>query len=78
MNQNNLSAHEKIVDLLKTHGRNDLRGGVQLFTDQYDNYWSISVNYNGTGIHISKDEIDTNELIGDELIKVCKTWTHHE
>ena len=78
MNQNNLSAHKKIVELLKANGKTRFEGGIQLCADQYDNYWSISVNYNGTGIHISKDEIDTNELIGDELIKVCKTWTHHE
>ena len=69
---------QKITDLLKQRGITNYRGGIQIFTDQWDNNWSVSVNYCGTGIHIPKDSIDERELYGDDLIQVCKTWTYKE
>lgn len=68
------ASHNKIVELLKENGITDLHGGVQLFANQYDKEWSVSVNFSGTGLHIDREEIDTHELADDELIKVCKTW----
>ena len=72
------ASHEKIISLLKEHGRNDFRGGIQLFANQYDKEYGISVNYCSTGIHIGKEEVDERELLEDELIKVCKSWTFVE
>ena len=71
-------SHEKIVKLLQENGRTKFTGGIQLFADQHDTEWSISVNFNSTGIHISKEAINVDELVGDELIRVCKTWTWQE
>lgn len=72
------ATHEKIISLLKEHGKTDYRGGIQLFANQYDKEYSISIDYNGTGIHISKDEVDETELFEDELIRVCKSWDYVE
>ena len=47
----------------------------QLFANQFDTEWGISINFNGTGLHISKKDIDPIELEEDELIQVCKSWT---
>lgn len=70
--------HKQIVDLLRQREIVDLRGGVQLFADQYDQEYSISVNYSSTGIHIPKDQVSESDLYGDEQIKICKTWTYKE
>ena len=67
-------SHEKIVKLLQENGRTNFTGGIQLFANQFDTEWSISINFNGTGLHISKKDIDPVELEGDELIQVCKSW----
>lgn len=72
------ATHEKIINLLKEHGRTDFHGGIQLFANQYDKEYGISINYNGTGLHISKSEIDETELFEDELIRVCKSWDYVE
>ena len=68
-------SHEKIVKFLQENGRTNFTGGIQLFANQFDTEWSISINYNGTGLHISKKDIDLSELEEDELIRVCKSWT---
>lgn len=75
--ETNISAsHQKIVDLLNSHGYRDHHKGIQLFANQYDKAFGISIDYNGTGLHINRDEIDEAELEGDELIRVCKSWTY--
>ena len=69
------STKQKIIDLLKTKEITNFRGGIQLFADQKDKDWSISVNYNGTGLHIPKNEVNEAELVGDETIQICKSWS---
>lgn len=71
------TTHQLIVDLLKENGITDIHKGVQLFANQYDEEYSISVNYMSTGVHVSKKLVDENELIEDELIRICKTWTYN-
>lgn len=68
-------SHEKIVELLKENGRTDFAGGIQLFADQHDKDWSIDINFNSTGVHINRADVDERELEGDELIQICKTWS---
>lgn len=70
--------HEKIINLLKENGHSDFHGGIQLFANQYDKEYGISINFNGTGLHISKSEVDEMELIDDELIRVCKSWLYKD
>lgn len=75
---NYTESHKKIVELLEKNNIKNFHGCIQLFADQYDKQWSISVNYNGTGLHIDKKEIDEVELEEDELIQVCKTWLYKD
>ncbi len=70
----NTKSHDYIISLINEKGLGPLHGGIQLFTDQKIDYYSISINYTATGIHIDKNMIDERELIDDELIKICKTW----
>ncbi len=67
-------SHQLVIEKLKEAGIENYTGGIQLFTDQYSDNYSVSVNYNGTGVHISKTDIIEDELVEDELIKVCRTW----
>ena len=77
MEQNNFTeSHKRVTELLKEHGFTNYHGGIQLFANQYDKDWAISINFNGTGLHISKEEIDEEELTNDELINVYKSWTY--
>lgn len=71
-------SHKKIVELLKSNGINDFHGGIQLFANQYDKAWAISVNFNGTKLYISRDEIDNEELVDDELITLYRSWFFKE
>lgn len=63
-----------IVDLLKKNGFEKYDGGIQLFTNQLRDDYQVSINYMGTGLRIHGSEIDANELIEDDMIKICKTW----
>ena len=72
------ASHKKIVELLEKNGIKDLHGGVQLFANQFDKQYSISVNFNGTKLHIDRDEIDEHELENDEVIRVCKSWFYKD
>ncbi len=67
-------SHSIIIDILKEKGLTNYIGGIQLFTDQYSDDYSISIDYNSTGVHISKSQIDENELRDDDVIKICRTW----
>lgn len=67
-------SHETIVNKLKENGFNKFDGGIQLFTDQFKDYYNISINYMGTGVKVHGTEIDESELIDNSLIKICKTF----
>ena len=71
-------SHQKIVEILEKNDIKNLHGGVQLFANQFDKQYSISVNFNSTGLHVDRCEIDECELDGDELIRVCKTWFYED
>lgn len=66
--------HQFIINKLKENGYNKYDGGIQLFTNQFKNDFSVSINYMGTGLKIHGSEIDIHELIDDNLIRVCKTY----
>lgn len=78
MKQNVTPTHERIISLLNSAGFTNFRGGIQLFANQYDKDYGISVNYNGTGLHISKELVNEQELIDDEMIQVCRSWLFKE
>lgn len=67
-------SHLNVVNKLKENGIETFNGGIQLFTDQFKDYYNISINYMGTGVKIHGTEIDESELIDDSLIKICKTF----
>lgn len=66
--------HNLIVNTLKSKGYYDYRGGIQLFANQFDKNYSISINYMGTGVTIPIDSVIPEELEGNELIKICRTF----
>ena len=70
----NTKSHQFVIEKLKEAGIETYKGGIQLFTDQYSDDYSVSVNYKGTGVRISKTDIAEYELVEDELIEVCWTW----
>ena len=67
-------SHQFIIDKLKELGYNKFDGGIQLFTDQFRDDYSVSINYMGTGLKIHGNDININELIDDVDIKICKTY----
>ncbi len=75
---NKSKSQELIYNSLKQKNITDFKGGIQLFADQYDDQWSISVGYSSTGIHIPKNQIDILDLQDDDVIKICRTWTYKE
>lgn len=68
------NTHKLIVDLLESKGFKDFRGGIQLFADQFDTEYSISINFMGTGVSIPMDLVIPEELEGNELIKIYRTF----
>lgn len=66
--------HKLVVKALKDSGVVNFRGGIQLFADQFDTEYSIAVNFMSTGVHIPIDQIVPEELEGDEIIRICKTF----
>ena len=67
-------SHQVIVNLLEKNGFEKYDRGIQLLTNQFRDDYSISINYMGTGLTIHGSEIDPNELIADDMIKICRTW----
>ena len=67
-------SHEFIINKLKENGFVKYDGGIQLFTDQFRDYYNVSINYMGTGIKIPALDIDPIELVDDDIIKICKTF----
>ena len=78
MKQTFTKSHEFVVNTLKENGYNNFIGGIQLFTDQFDKEYSLSIDYNSTGIHVKKSQIDEHELQNDELIKICRSWVYKD
>ena len=66
--------HKYIVEVLKNNGFDKFINGIQLFINQFEEDYSISINYMSTGIKINKKQINTNELVDDDLIKICRTY----
>jgi hypothetical protein len=67
-------SHEFIINKLKENGIVKYDGGIQLFTDQFRDYYNVSINYMGTGVKIQALDIDPSELVDDDMIKICKTF----
>jgi hypothetical protein len=67
-------SHEFIINKLKENGIVKYDGGIQLFTDQFRDYYNVSINYMGTGVKIQALDIDPSELVEDDMIKICKTF----
>lgn len=67
-------SHQYIVNKLKEAGFNNIDGGVQLFTDQLRDDYSVSINYMGTGLKIHANEINESELVDNDKIRICKTY----
>ena len=67
-------SHEFIINKLKENGIMKYDGGIQLFTDQFRDYYNVSINYMGTGVKIQALDIDPSELVEDDMIKICKTF----
>lgn len=67
-------SHEFLLNQLKEYGYTNYEGGIQLFTNQFRSYYSVSVNYMGTGLRVNDLEIDVNDFVDDELIKVYNTF----
>jgi hypothetical protein len=67
-------SHEFIINKLKENGIVKYDGGIQLFTDQFRDYYNVSINYMGTGVKIQALNIDPSELVEDDMIKICKTF----
>lgn len=67
-------SHEFIINKLKENGIEKYDGGIQLFTDQFRDYYNVSINYMGTGVKIQALDIDPSELVEDDMIKICKTF----
>jgi hypothetical protein len=67
-------SHEFIINKLKEKGIVKYDGGIQLFTDQFRDYYNVSINYMGTGVKIQALDIDPSELVEDDMIKICKTF----
>lgn len=67
-------SHEFIINKLKENGIVKYDGGIQLFTDQFRDYYNVSINYMGTGVKIQALDIDPSELVEDDRIKICKTF----
>ena len=66
--------HKTIVELLNNSGICNFNGGIQLFTNQFRDYYGISINYMSTGLKIHGSQVDPNDLMDDELIRICKTF----
>lgn len=71
--EQNTKSYQLIIDKLKEKGIN-IPSQIQLFTNQLRDYYSIGINYMSTGVHISKKDIDEDELKDNSNIKLCKTW----
>ena len=67
-------SHEFIINKLKENGIVKYDGGIQLFTNQFRDYYNVSINYMGTGVKIQALDIDPIELVEDDMIKICKTF----
>ena len=67
-------SHEFIINKLKENGIVKYDGGIQLFTNQFRDYYNVSINYMGTGVKIQALDIDASELVEDDMIKICKTF----
>lgn len=73
--EQNTKSHQLIIDKLKENGIEKIpTEGIQLFTNQLRDYYSIGINYISTGVHVHKNDIDESEIADDKLIKLCKTW----
>lgn len=48
---------------------------IALTFTEGDNYYGISYNYMGTGIHIPIDQVN-EELCNEQGIKIWKTWSY--
>ena len=66
--------HKTIVELLNNSGIYNFNGGIQLFTNQFREDYGVSINYMSTGLKIHCSQVDPNELIDDDLIRICKTF----
>lgn len=64
-----------INDYLKKDGLKFSPDKVALTFEEGDDYYGISYNYMGTGIHIPKEQID-EELCREQGVKVWKTWSY--
>ena len=67
-------SHQFIINKLKENGFDKIEHEIQLFTNQLRDDYSVSINYMGTGLKIQARDIDENELIDDEKIRICKTY----
>ena len=67
---------ELITNLLKTKNLIFDINKIALTLTEGDNYYGISYNYMGTGLHIPLEQID-EESCKEEGIKVWKTWSYH-
>ena len=67
-------SHEFIINKLKENGFNNFEGGIQLFTNQLRDDYSISINCMSTGLKIHGNDIIESELIDDTEIRICKTY----
>lgn len=67
-------SHEFIINKLKENGIVKYDGGIQLFTNQFRDYYNVSINHMGTGVKIQALDIDPIELVDDDMIRICKTF----
>ena len=67
-------SHEFIINKLKENGIVKYDGGIQLFTNQFRDYYNVSINHMGTGVKIQALDIDPRELVDDDMIRICKTF----
>jgi len=68
-------SHRVIIEALKGHV---LKSPIMLTANQFDDEYSVSVNFEYTGVHIKKEQLDEQEVreIPDEPYQVIlnKIW----
>ena len=73
-----------INNYLKKIGLKFISDKIALTFEEGDDYYGISYNYMGTGIHIPKEQIDEAisrleeiELCKEQGVKIWKTWSYN-